>query len=73
MKDLHITRRQILKGAAAAGALGALAGPTSVLAEEEERERRIRWDIVSIDFTTGCVNPGGRITATLNSSTQVNI
>ena len=63
MKDLQITRRQILKGAGAAGVLGALATPTAVFADEEEREHRVRWDIVSIDFTKGCVNPGGNASA----------
>jgi hypothetical protein len=63
MKDLQITRRQIVKGAAAAGVLGALGLPAAALADEDERGRRVRWDIISIDFTKFCVNPGGPASA----------
>lgn len=41
MKDLLITRRQILKGAGAAGVLGALGAPVAALAEEDQDGNRI--------------------------------
>jgi hypothetical protein len=71
MKHLRATRRQILKGAAAAGVLGAVEGPTAVFADEEESEHRVRWDIVSIDFTKGCVNPGGHASARSNGGDRI--
>jgi hypothetical protein len=73
MKDLQITRRQILKGAGAAGVLGALALPTGVLADEEASEHRVRWDVVSINFTAGSVNPGGHATARSNDGDRITI
>lgn len=41
MKDLHVTRRQILKGAGAAGVLGALGVPATAFAEDEDGGSRI--------------------------------
>ena len=41
MKDLHVTRRQILKGAGAAGVLGALGVPATAFAEDDEDGSRI--------------------------------
>lgn len=45
MKDLQLSRRQVLKGAGAVGVLGALGIPTTVFADGT----RVRWDIISID------------------------
>jgi hypothetical protein len=45
MKDLRLSRRQVLKGAGAVGVLGALGIPTTVFADGT----RVRWDIISID------------------------
>jgi hypothetical protein len=73
MKDQHITRRQILKGAGAAGVLGALAMPTGVLADEETSEHRVRWDVASIDFTAFSVNPGGHASARSNDGDRITI
>jgi TAT (twin-arginine translocation) pathway signal sequence len=73
MKDLQITRRQILKGAGAAGVLGALAMPTGVLADEDTSEHRVRWDIPSIDFTVFAVNPGGHASARSNDGDRITI
>ena len=73
MKDMHITRRQILKGAGAAGVLGALAVPTGVLAHEESSENRVRWDIASIDFSALSVNPGGHASARSNDLDRITI
>jgi hypothetical protein len=58
MGNLQVSRRQVLKGAAAAGVLGALGGPATVLADEG---RRVRWDIVQ--FAEGCIRPGGKASA----------
>ena len=58
MKDLQTTRRQILKGAAAAGALGALGVPTTAFADGEDEGQRVRWDLIQI--VSGCVSPGGQ-------------
>jgi hypothetical protein len=60
-KDLHITRRQILKGAGAAGVIGVLGVPAAVLADEDERAGRVRWDLIAI--VGGCVSPGGTSSA----------
>jgi len=61
MKDLQTTRRQILKGAAAAGALGALGVPTTAFADGEDEGQRVRWDLIQI--VSGCVSPGGTSSA----------
>jgi hypothetical protein len=58
----RITRRQIIKGAAAVGAIGALGLPTAAFADEGNGEdRRIRWDL--IDVTPPDVRAGGDDTA----------
>jgi hypothetical protein len=63
MRNPKITRRQILKGAGAAGVVvGALGVPVAAFADsDEERGRRVRWDIVLIG--SGCVSPGGTASA----------
>jgi hypothetical protein len=71
MKDLHTTRRQILKGAAAAGALGALGVPAAVFAEDDEGGRRVRWDIPLVG--SGCVSPGGTAAAHAADGAQLTI
>ena len=55
MKDLHTTRRQILKGAAAAGVFGALGVPAAGFADGEDEGRRVRWDLILVG--SGCVAP----------------
>jgi hypothetical protein len=55
MKDLVISRRQVLKGAGAVGVLGALGIPATVFAGDEEVEL-LRWDLV--DFPQGVGVPG---------------
>src|SRR2546430_16488575 len=58
MTDPKISRRQIIKGAVAAGALGALGLPSAAFAEGgNEGGRRIRWDLV--ELTPPDVRPGG--------------
>ncbi len=55
MATPRLTRRQVLIGAGAAGALGALA-PTAALAGDNGRGKLIRWDLVQ-------VGPGGVVLA----------
>ncbi|TMC27093.1 MAG: twin-arginine translocation signal domain-containing protein, partial [Chloroflexi bacterium] len=57
MKDLHITRRQILKGAGAAGVVSAVGVPAAAFAGDDEGQGRVRWDLIQI--VNGCVSPGG--------------
>src|SRR5260370_40672594 len=56
MKDLVVSRRQVLKGAGAVGVLGALGIPATVFADDEEVEL-LRWDLVR--FPQGLVLAGG--------------
>ena len=70
MKD-HLSRRQVLKGAAAAGVLGALGVAPPALAEGEDEGRRVRWDIINI--ATGCVAPGGEASAHSNDGSKITI
>ncbi len=57
MATPRLTRRQVLIGAGAAGALGALA-PTAALAEDNGRGKLIRWDLVQV-VPGGVVLAGG--------------
>src|SRR5260370_7439880 len=61
MKDLKVSRRQVLKGAGAVGVLGALGIPATVFADDEEVEL-LRWDLVH--FPQGLVLSGGENMAT---------
>lgn len=47
MKDVELSRRQLLKGAGAVGVLGALGIPTTVFADSGDGGK-IRWDLVSL-------------------------
>src|SRR5438874_6444926 len=71
-----VTRRQVLKGAAAAGALGALGGPAVVLADkdkdkDDDEGERIRWDIVNIFPLADCVKQIGRASCRERTLTSV--
>jgi TAT (twin-arginine translocation) pathway signal sequence len=61
MKDLRLSRRQVLKGAGAVGVLGALGIPTTVFADSGDGgaagDGRIRWDLISLVFPD--INAGG--------------
>ncbi len=61
MKDLKVSRRQVLKGAGAVGVLGALGIPATVFADDEEVEL-LRWDLVH--FPQRLVLSGGENMAT---------
>src|SRR5260370_34098135 len=56
MAETRITRRQVLVGAGAIGALGDLA-PTAALADDEGKGKLVRWDLVQI--VSGVVLAGG--------------
>jgi TAT (twin-arginine translocation) pathway signal sequence len=61
MKDLRLSRRQVLKGAGAVGVLGALGIPTTVFADSgdggADGDGRIRWDLISLVFPN--ISAGG--------------
>ena len=61
MKDVVVSRRQVLKGVGAVGVLGAFGIPTTVVADDEEVEL-LRWDLVH--FPQGLVLTGGEDMAT---------
>jgi TAT (twin-arginine translocation) pathway signal sequence len=67
MTNPKITRRQIIKGAATAGALGAVGFPSVAFAEGDDGGERIRWDLLDITAPSpgvpGDINPGGDDTA----------
>ena len=71
MKDPKITRRQIIKAAAATAAIGALVAPDAALADDEEAERRVRWDLIKV--ATGCVEPGGMASARSNDGSKITV
>lgn len=69
MKDLHITRRQILKGAGAAGVVSVLGVPAAAFAGDDEGQGRVRWDLIQI--VNGCVSPGGTSSAQAEGATTI--
>jgi hypothetical protein len=69
MTNPKITRRQIIKGSAAVGALGALGVPAAAFADEGEGEGRLRWDLIHI--VAGCVSPGGTSSAKAEGATTI--
>jgi len=72
MTDPKISRRQIIKGAVAVGALGALGLPSAAFAEGgNEGGRRIRWDLV--ELTPPDVRPGGDDTASAEDESTLTL
>jgi len=69
MKDLRLSRRQVLKGAGAIGVLGALGIPTTVFADG----KRVRWDIINVDFATGTLSAGGVVSARANDDSKITL
>lgn len=69
MKDLVLSRRQVLKGAGAVGVLGALGIPTEVFADET----RVRWDLISVNFTTGTLSAGGKASALAIDNSKITL
>jgi len=77
MKDLRISRRNVMKGVAAVGVLGALGrAPVVFAASNEEGDRTrvrwqqetVRWDIVQ---NTANVLPGGQASAKASDGSQI--
>jgi hypothetical protein len=72
MTDPKITRRQIIRGAAAVGALGALGLPSVAFAEGgDERGGRIRWDLIDLEFPD--VFAGGDDTASAEDESTLTL
>lgn len=71
MRDLRVSRRQILKAVGAAAALGTVLGPEAVFADDEEN-RKVRWDIINLD-TNNHVTSGGHASAFANDNSQITI
>lgn len=69
MKSKYVSRRQVLKGAGAIGVLGALGIPTAVFAGTT----KVRWDIISVDFTTGTLSAGGMASALANDGSKITL
>ncbi|MEK6226119.1 MAG: hypothetical protein AABM40_07445 [Chloroflexota bacterium] len=62
-----------MKTAGALGVIGALSSSATALADDGEggEGARFRWDIISIDFTTGTVSAGGSASARANLDTGI--
>ena len=69
MKELRISRREVLKGAGAAGVLGALGAPVAVFADDTT----VRWDIINVNFTTGTISAGGVASADANDGSRITL
>lgn len=69
MKNLVLSRRQVLKGAGAVGVLGALGIPTEVFADDN----KVRWDIISVNFTTLTLSAGGKASALANDGSKITL
>jgi len=76
MAHPKITRREIIKSAAAVGALGAVGFPSAVFADGGGK-RRIRWDLIDIvaptPGTRGEIRAGGEDTASSAKDTKLNL
>jgi hypothetical protein len=73
MTNPKITRRQVIKGAAAVGALGALGVPSVAFADDGGEGVRVRWDIISVDFGTGTLSAGGIASADANDGSKITL
>lgn len=69
MKNRQFSRRQVLKGAGAIGVLGALGIPSTALAGGT----RVRWDIISVNFTTKTLSAGGMASASANDGSKITL
>jgi TAT (twin-arginine translocation) pathway signal sequence len=69
MRDLWLSRRQVLKGAGTVGVLGALGTPMAVSADDT----RVRWDIINVDFSTGTLSAGGIASARANDGSRITL
>jgi len=75
MAHPKITRRQVIKGAAAVGAIGAFGLPAAAFADEGSGgsggDKRIRWDL--IDLTRPDIRAGGEDTASSEGESMLNL
>jgi hypothetical protein len=72
MTNPKITRRQIIKGAAAVGALGAVGLPSVAFAEGgDQGGGRIRWDLIDLEFPD--VFAGGDDTASAEDGSTLTL
>jgi hypothetical protein len=72
MTSPKITRRQIIKGAAAVGALGAVGLPSVAFAEGgDQGGGRIRWDLIDLEFPD--VFAGGDDTASAEDGSTLTL
>ena len=69
MRNVPLSRREVLRGVGAVGLLGALGTPTAVFADET----KVRWDIISVDFAAGTVSAGGVASALANDGSKVTL
>jgi hypothetical protein len=69
MRNIQLSRRQVLKGAGAAGVLGALGIPTVVFADEN----KVRWDLISVNFVTGTLSAGGHASARAADDSKITL
>lgn len=72
MKNLRVSRRQILKAIGATAALGTVLGPEAVLADDEENGK-VSWDLINLNFTNGHVTAGGHASAFANDDSKITI
>jgi hypothetical protein len=76
MTDSKITRRQIIKVTAAAGAIGAFGLPSAAFADEDNGGRRIRWDLLDLtppDIRAGDIRAGGDDTASAEGGSTLTL
>jgi hypothetical protein len=71
MTDSKITRRQIIRGAAAVGAIGAVGLPSAGFAAEETGGETIRWDM--LDLTLPDIRAGGDDTASAEGESTLTL
>ncbi len=77
MDTPRLSRRQILKAAGVAAALGVVAGPGAARASANETKvgkvRKVRWDLISINFTTFTASAGGFASARADDNSRIRL
>lgn len=73
MKDVGISRRQVLKGAGAVGVLGALGIPMTVFADGA----RVQWNVITIDRShlpvSATVTAGGMLSSKAEDNSEITL
>jgi hypothetical protein len=70
VQDLRVSRRRILKAVGATAALGIVLGPETVLADDE-KNRKVSWNLVNLNFTNNHVTAGGHASAFANDGSKM--